>query len=320
MLTLRDVVYEITPHCNKGCIECGSHGISHLSNPTKEQIDAIVNAILEYPPETITITGGEPGALPIDVLNSAIDKLSEKCRVNIVTNGAIFNVDPNSKLGVIGLSINKLDDTEVFEKLYCRINKYRTTMITNFGTHNIWSFDDLAEIAKDFGTWQIQLTMGEFMLPADGIEYLMDKISKTSDVKIVLADNLDPDRKCLAGINMCGITYDGEVVPCLSERASNHCKITTYGNIVTTGLKNIWEHGFKDMRFTDDGWCNECRKGIVYPEKKPKPAMMPQISDPHVYWEREMTTPRVYLYAVSDAVFDSQTYCIKETTECTKKF
>ena len=317
MLKLKDIVYEITPRCNKGCIECGSAAITGLPHPDVTHIGKIVDSILTYPPETITITGGEPGSMPNGVLNAVVHDLAQKCKVNIVTNGALFDPEVSPDFNVIGVSINRVEDFEEVNhgQAFGRSQfvSDKLVMITNFGTHNVWCFDQLAEIAAKFPMWQIQLTMGEYMLPATGIEYLMNKIN---DLKInyVLADNLQPEGRCLAGINMCGITYNGNVIPCLSERACCDGTVTTYGNLFTESLKSIWETKFTDIRFVDNGWCRKCKSFIDYPPKKQIREDIRLIQPYDDPIPDRVTPMEIQLYGVADvgvyayAVFDSSDY------------
>jgi MoaA/NifB/PqqE/SkfB family radical SAM enzyme len=144
------------------------------------------------------------------------------------------------------------------------------TMITNFGKHNIWDFDDLAKVAQDFKCWQIQLTMGDQMLNPEGIKHLRSKISDcnipNNGTAIALADNLQVCHKCMAGINGCSITYNGDVIACLSERSYGGIQ-KVYGSLLKSTIGEIWENGFKDIRFNNCRKC--CREFVKYPEIDP---------------------------------------------------
>jgi radical SAM protein with 4Fe4S-binding SPASM domain len=269
MLKLREVLWEITLKCDKNCKYCGSKDILRDINPTLEQLLHIAHKIGSYGVDVVTLTGGEPGSLRYSDLDSVIDTLkSYGCSVRVVTNGKIFknNNDLLEKFDIIGLSINAPAD--YLSPSYLPGVPYnKITMITNFGTHNFWDFDKLSEIAKSFGSWQIQLTTGEeFLLPPEGIEALREKVRNLKETKYILADNLQDEHNCSAGINACGITADGNVIPCLSERTWG--EVSFQGNLFQRSLKDIWEKEFLEIRFSDCGWEKSCRKCIKYPTIK----------------------------------------------------
>jgi hypothetical protein len=154
----------------------------------------------------------------------------------------------------------------------------------------------------EFSCWQIQLTMGKYQLNEDGIEFLRNKIEKLNPGNpsnppyqenlfknnltqtIVLSDNLQYSHECQAGLSSCGITWDGKVVPCLSERA--WLKNLRYqGDLLDPeqSLKQIWEQKFSEIRFKD---CKCCRDCIKYP--------YPLIKTPLniILEEQELTYPK----------------------------
>ena len=343
-LKLKEMLYELTPRCNKNCKYCGSSGVMNKQKESsKEVYDKIVNELLNYPPEEITLTGGEPSIC--SYFEEVVDKLSGKMNVKIVSNGTIFSKDIKilNKLFQIGYSINTEEDVNNFKNkilpqwkdMFLIELPRKITMITNFGTHNIWEFEKLFNFFKEskFSVWQIQLTMGEYQLNETGIEYLKDKITNinssgkfeslfplSSENKqlIVLADNLQEQHDCTAGINSCSITYDGLVVPCLSERSWRK-DLRINGDLKKQTLEEIWEHSFKDKRFKNiNESCRECikypqckkiekkennklleemlKKGVWPPEKYKNPY------DPYKDWDVEITmygtgSPTTFVYA-----------------------
>jgi hypothetical protein len=184
-----------------------------------------------------------------------------------------------------GVSINTLDDIPSLRKsvgIYPgNAKESKITYITNFGIHNIFDFDKIADfvIESKVSVWQIQLTMGKGMLSASGIAHLRklinerfphpDKYSpiiETGTVQIQLADNLQYVHDCMAGIKTCSITYDGNVINCLSERAWSD-SLSVQSNLEYTTLEHIWEEMFYHKRFDCSKCCRDC---IQYPEIEPE--------------------------------------------------
>jgi len=276
-LKLDEIIWEVTLKCNNRCAFCGSKDVIREHNPTGQHLERITHEIAGYDVDTCVLTGGEPGCLPIEDMDNIINTLrGYDVDVRVITNGLFLdNLKGNryrfgDEVSTIGLSVNAPDPTIVpAYSTYCN-HSDRITIITNFGTHNIWQFDEIAEIASKFPCWQIQLTMGEpFQLPPSGITFLRDKISNLdNDVSYILADNLQDEHDCTAGMNCCGITVDGDVIPCLSARP---CKVDlmSQGNLFTRTLKDIWETEFRDIRF-GDGYCTPAETSSNIPLLLPR--------------------------------------------------
>jgi MoaA/NifB/PqqE/SkfB family radical SAM enzyme len=266
MLKLEEVIWEVTPECDKGCKYCGSKDVLKNKCLPAGQLIKIASKIANYQVKEVNLSGGEPGVLACNdpkVFNDIMQILTESgAKVKIVTNGKILDADIDfEKISVIGFSFNTKRNVET---LQTPEDSKRHTMITNFGTHNIWDFDILYTLARHFGCWQVQLTMGEYMLAPEGIKYLRNKVAdlpQESGFVVVEADNLQPCHQCTAGLRSCGVTYTGDVIACLSERSYGPCK--SYGNLLETSMQEIWENGFKDCRFSCDRKC--CRDYIIYP-------------------------------------------------------
>lgn len=302
VLKLQEVIWEITPRCNKNCTFCGSEHIKKNQPLRKQQILSIAKQLADYEVTEVNLSGGEPGTLDVDLLNNVIDILSAKnVKVKFVSNGTIFNKDSLhwNKVDVVGVSINTEQDIkhsfESFEKF---VDLSKHTMITNFGIHNIFNFDQLAEYAKKFSCWQIQLTTGKFQLEKDGIAFLKTKINgaHVGKTRIVEADNLQYNHTCTAGIRSCGILYNGGVVACLSERS--YCDfINVYGNVLATPLSDIWETKFRDIRFGKS--CRKtCRDCFKYPDPPAAPIIWTDGTDCWKMKPMPMNPPTSVLYAV----------------------
>ena len=147
----------------------------------------------------------------------------------------------------------------------------KTTIITNFGTHNINDFDKIAKFALQYNCWQVQLTIGnEYQLDLDRIEELEEKLKKVEScglLNIVRADNFTCG-KCKAGIYGFSITYDGLIVPCLSYRTWKS-DMMVQGTVAE--IEEIWKNGFKFNRERKFVPCCKTISGIEklfkFPEK-----------------------------------------------------
>ena len=294
------MLWEITPQCDKGCSYCGSKDILKKKPLCGKDLLNIAKQIGEYGVEEVTLTGGEPGVLAENnpKLFSEIISILESYEVKIkaVTYGKLIEVLVEvdvDKFDVFGVSINLPQD---MSDAYLSYNN-NITMITNFGKHNIWDFDKLAEHAEEFNCWQIQLTMGDELLGPDGIMHLRNKIKDCPINTIIMpADNLQVSHSCAAGINSCSITYDGDVVACLSERSYGGIK-KTYGSLLdkNSSLGEIWENEFKDTRFSGCRKC--CRDCIQYPPSTDLTSIMEDFVLPS---NKDITLPptSIQMYAV----------------------
>ncbi len=246
-----EILWEFTLKCNKNCKYCGSKNILN-SNDRKFTYEEITKAIISVHPKEVTITGGEPSTEFKELTKSVKLLHKNDIKVKVLTNGYLFekiNDDFDSNITQYGLSVNTLDDIEQLKNSgnYLKYTN-KITMISNFGTHNIDNIFELAKFAVQFSCWQVQLTIGnEFQLDLNQIRDLQEKINKLNETKlveIVQADNFTCG-KCLAGIQGFSITYDGNIIPCLSYRAWKS-DLHVQGTI--KDIKNIWKNGFKFNR------------------------------------------------------------------------
>ena len=146
--------------------------------------------------------------------------------------------------------------------------------ITNVNKINFFDLDHIIAAASTKNVpIQFQLTMYHNpqpeMIDGESINDVREKISKLcqeKDVSYIFADNLQVHHECTAGTASLGILYNGDVVPCLSERSWRIPRVQ--GNILEMPLEQIWTEGFKGCRFSDDFPC--CRDCFNYPKEKPK--------------------------------------------------
>lgn len=288
-LKLREIVWEITKKCNNNCWYCGSkERTKEIDTITNQQIKRIIEQICSYPPEEITISGGDP--LLID--SSIHSELSKNFRKNNIVSKIIVSAKSDliknyflltSFYDIIGVSINDEKDLQLFNEfshkcdisLFC--NKF--VIITNFNIKNLYSFDKIKKFVKEnnFG-WQIQYTVfreedNPLAIYNDDNAFLeFDKKiceSIKEGLNIVVSDNANFN-SCFAGKSILGITAEGNVLPCLSMVSWEDEKNVIQGNLLERDLKDIWETEFQQYRFGDYKCCKDhCkRKAIVKYESK----------------------------------------------------
>jgi hypothetical protein len=149
----------------------------------------------------------------------------------------------------IGLSLNNIEDLIELRQYSNNIPYEKTVAVINFGTHNINDFEALIKAGLQFSAIQVQLTMGnKYQLDLPQIRTLLDRIQKvnTSGLgRIYIGDNLNLN-KCIAGKTACSITYEGDVIACLSHRCFT--KVNIQGNVFLSTLSELWEFGFTEYR------------------------------------------------------------------------
>ena len=110
-LKLREVIWEATLKCDGDCKYCGSKAVKSEKNPSNLDIANIASELVNYPPEIVVLSGGEPGCLDPVVLGNIIKMLSDAgIKVRVVTNGRVLSYAdsiPNFELlDRIGWSVN----------------------------------------------------------------------------------------------------------------------------------------------------------------------------------------------------------------------
>lgn len=264
---LNDIIWEFTAKCNKNCAFCGSKNIIGNKDLSFEEIDVILHEILNQNDlKFLTITGGEPAT--DSMLPNVVDTINKErpdIKVRILTNG-LFLTKPKClkllkhKSNGLGISVNTKDDIYNLKNFIANIkDKNKISMITNFGNHNFNDFLYLHDFTKNFGLWQIQLTIDDkLQLNQEQIKQLLSyiKIINNSNCKIICADNLN-ESPCAAGKTSCSITYEGEVIPCLSFRSWRK-SLDVQGIIKNKGdLTNIWNTKFEKYRTSKCVCCKD---------------------------------------------------------------
>jgi hypothetical protein len=277
----------------------------------------IVDAIFEYPPLAIDISGGDPLLVSLSTHQYLVDVLTNAgVQVKIIINPKSFNTkqywDKNLSIlklyNWIGISINTNEELEIAKTLPKSINNY--TIITNFNLENIFLFDEIKNFVKaQKRMWQIQYTMYEeenslalYGPNTNAREFFFNNIEKalSEGVNIVMADNMT-NGPCGAGASSLGILSDGTVVPCLSMRSwVSNMEDLSQGNILTRGLEAIWWDGFENYRFEDFKCCKDhCDNKAFCPKQKDRPLLtVTEPLDQDEYLPLSPYPPNNYPYGV----------------------
>jgi len=331
-LFLREIIWEITGECQNACKYCGSKS-EWKQKTSPETILSIANAISQYPPEEIDISGGDPTLVDMDTLKAVYAKFKNAGikYVKILCNPQSFRREQPTdisnrpeaikKLEIfdwIGLSINSPEDMSA-ARSWCWYNgvniKNKITVITNFNLDNVFCFDMIRDVVRDLGCkWQVQYTTYKepdhplaIYNNDQALEYLFDKIRETNmgcDVNnptVIVADDMNSG-PCGAGKSSCGILSNGDVVGCLSMRSWEE-PLQIVGNVLNRPLKDLWENEFRQYRFCSYKSCKDhCKNKVYNPQKRVWPELVPSEIvgvDPNSNLYPYPESPQVVMYAVT---------------------
>lgn len=315
-LKIEEILWEITNKCNRNCDYCGSKSIINCGEDTStEDKIKIAEEIAVVKPKKVTISGGEPLMLPKSIIQDCVSILQAAgTQVSVVTNGDALTNEHVGMFDLIGISVNsKYDAKNISKLLNTKISPAyhsKIVWITNINKINFFDIDDIVmEAASNSIPLQFQLTMYHNpqpeMIDGESINDVREKIEAAcmnSGVSYIFADNLQESHQCTAGTRSLGILYNGEVVPCLSERSWRIPR--SQGNILEMPLEQIWVEGFKGCRFSDDFPC--CRDCFNYPKPNPKVTIKIEKGDEHdIVWPQTIRPddsgypPGMILYGVT---------------------
>lgn len=270
-LNLKEVLWEITPNCNRDCAFCGSKEIVNVeSELVWEDIMTIGDNIAKYA-ETIIMSGGEPLTIPIPKLQKIKDICDEHGTIlDVVTNGDLLHMKHEGIFRNIGISINSLDDIDRLDLnvLSDLCDTSSIVFITNVNKLNDFELsriiDKATRILPLHTGFQFQLTMykGDDEAKIDGkdITFLRNAIQNlciSKGMPYIFADNLQAVHNCTAGINSCGVLFNGDVIACLSERSWNP-DYELHGNLLSDDLNDVWRSAFVEQRFGEYDGCRAC--------------------------------------------------------------
>ena len=311
-LKLREIIWEMTTECHNDCTYCGSQKLRCRKVP-EEHIRGIADSIVEYPPEEVDVSGGDPLIVSYET-HTYVTKLfkNQNIKCKILVNPLSLTEANLSILRMydwIGLSINTLDELQAYKK-FSSFLRGKITFITNFNLQNFYLVDTFVdEFTKDgYPMWQVQYTMfreysdNNLAIHEGAADLLNALLNKNSGrVNIIIADNANSG-ECDAGISSLGLLADGSVVPCLSMRAwmdKKELDELIQGNILHDGLKNIWMSKFEKHRFCEKA--PSCKRLGFKPLQVTRPEFRVTVYgvvDPNVFPQPD-NTPQVIVYAVS---------------------
>lgn len=284
-LELYEVIYEITGECHNNCAYCGSKEI-WKKKTDEDQIKKIVEAIGQFPPREIDISGGDPLVVSLDTHKFLVEHLKSKGlkAVKILVNPMSLRKDPKAAMDILGLydwcgvSVNTEEELDIWTQLYVDDSLFRSfkhTVITNFNLGNVFLFPVIEKFVKKHDLmWQIQYTMYSDpdhplaiynnLHACEALGKWIAQARQKGKIKLMLADNMNCGL-CGAGKHSLGILANGDVVPCLSMRSwIKDINKIVQGNILTQPLEELWQFGFKDQRFKDFFCCKDhCKNRCI---------------------------------------------------------
>lgn len=278
-IKLKEIIWEITDHCNNGCKYCGSKKILNTTPINETDILTIAKSIAEYPPEEINISGGDPFCVAYPIHEEVI-KIFKNAGIicKLIMSPKTLASKPANILGRTmelydwcGISINNTYELEQANSLIADTRYKKFTVISNFSTVNIWDYHTIeAFVQKHNVAWQVQYTMGDIDTSVydkpQARQFLFNSIreSMNKKINIVPADNMN-DGPCTAGTKSLGILASGDVVPCLSMRSWAD-DLEEQSNLKIEPLQRIWENGFHNQRFCEFKSCKDECKAIFTKE------------------------------------------------------
>ena len=270
-LNLKEVLWEITPKCNRNCAFCGSSDIVNIEDELDWDDIMTIGDNIAKNAETIIMSGGEPLTIPATKLQEIKNICVEhSTNLDIVTNGDLLGKKHMGIFRNIGLSINSLEDirglnVELLTKLS---QKSDIVFITNLNKLNAFEIGRIIEEARRIRQchcgFQFQLTMykddDDAKIDGEHIKHLRERLTYESNrmqMPYIFADNLQEVHECSAGLNSCGILFNGDVIACLSERSWN-VDYEVHGNLLSDDLNDVWRKGFVEQRFGVYDGCRGC--------------------------------------------------------------
>lgn len=270
-LKLREIIWEVTNKCLNGCEYCGSKDILNSDDINIESIIAIARNIASYDSvEEVNISGGDPLLLEKEVTEELIELLHDSgITVKLIMNPLSFNENNRDKIRLydwVGISVNTKEELRKAWQVLVQMERYTSfgkkfTIITNFGIHNIWEYDNIEDLVKNNNlAWQVQYTQTDkdaIYNNSEALRYLHNKMNSSlkNNIKLIPADDMNSG-PCGAGSMSAGILSNGDIVPCLSMRAWKD-ELPVQGNLLKESLEHIWTKGFYHYRFCEFECCKD---------------------------------------------------------------
>jgi pyrroloquinoline quinone biosynthesis protein E len=225
----KTINWEVTPDCNQSCLFCYNvwkqQSYSSNSLDTQQMIH-ILDRILDYKPQLLSITGGEP-LIRLDLVD-LVRHASKKVPCNLITNGTLLTPERAVELREAGVQMfqftllsanpdthNTLVGRSSFESLIEAIASVRsiggpvsTTFVAT--RRNIEDWEETLELNVALGVQGILLN--RFNVGGAGVERASELMPSIEDLKETL-------RIAEAGVKRYGIdiSFGVPIPPCVLD-------------------------------------------------------------------------------------------------------
>jgi radical SAM protein with 4Fe4S-binding SPASM domain len=276
------VFAEVTRACNIRCYHCYQPGHDAAGDElTVREWDILFGRLADAGSLYIAFSGGEPSARA-DFLDIAGAARSHDFAVSIISNGTLLDknyIARLSRLGVmdVGVSFHAADPSlhdrltglpGSFERAFRSVLTLREAGIKVVIKHCVSSenFGQYRQLENLAGREGCVFECDSTLLPTGGSglsQYALSVEQRRTFLKDMnsepLAQSFDPDGTwslhCDAGRSMCGVTAQGDIVPCILLPVR-------FGNVRTQNFKDIWNGSaaslFRDQENKLDDICVSC--------------------------------------------------------------
>ncbi|ARC83169.1 radical SAM additional 4Fe4S-binding SPASM domain protein [Clostridium argentinense CDC 2741] len=301
------VSFEMTHRCNLKCIHCciDADGIvSDKKDLTTEEAKKVLNKLIEWNPERIMLSGGEPMLRRdfIELLTYLYEHYNGK--IIILTNGTLINnenVDILVKCAYqIDISLDGVDEETcsiirgpgIFNKVINSVQLLKSRQFKNislsmvFGDKNDYLKDKFIELNKSLQTYPL---IRQFKSVGRGVDSRVI-FSDRSILESTLTDSFLNGKfykkfnscSCTAAKKEFFITYNGDIYPCQSFIKSEY-RIDNIRNIDKLSDLQIYKNKYKKVyskleKFNPEKYidCKDCKVNLFC---WPCPAEIEQLKD-----------------------------------------
>lgn len=283
----RMVTFDITSRCNLNCTHCCANaGIFNQDILSTEQIKSIIDKIIEYEPESIVLTGGEPMIREdfLDILEYT--KNNYQGIIIVATNGTMINNTNVDKLIAcatqIDISLDGVDEETcslirgkgVFNRVINNIkllkskgfNEITVSMTISEKTDHLEV--KFYELNKILGTQAHTRRLSPIGRALDNKHMFIEEGNNELHIPKYIKDNISeiiPICSCRAGKYELFISNTGDLYPCSSfindrNKLGNMIDILNIKNKIREEL--FYNNFTKDLGDCTHNHCNECKVNL----------------------------------------------------------